>query len=451
MAVSGWGAAPTAYLVNIKAGRLERKSVMKFLAEWIADGENVSAEERATLCDLKIMVGGENACFHWDSRAEAWHELVRVPSVHLAEGIARDWWGIFGGRDVAYRMMRYRMGFILPCLTLSCDGSTLEVSGEQMECENPGLRFWSAGNEVVPRHEAEAELGSFVDGVVGQLGSRDVRGSDLELCWGRVLESRLDAEESAFCEAAGALGVDPYSIEECDARFIEAAGEVFQEGSLSDFLSGVRLLGRSHRSQVLDGIGHAQRKEGDSALLPDLYDATRGVDAGARVRRPGERAWAAGYRSARAFRRIMGVGQGDDLSSVDAISRRLGANGFAHAEGLTGVSALVCRGDGVRIHLRGGGRDVDWSDNFNFARSIGDAVCFPDGECSVVNGLHGAERQAMGRAFAAEFLAPVERVVDMVHEGLDSFDIAGQLRVSPYVVERQVENRGRIREACGQG
>ena len=80
--------------------------------------------------------------------------------------------------------MRYRMGFILPCLSFSCDGSTFEVSGEQMECENPGLRFWSAGNEVVPRDEAEAELGSFVDRVVARLGSRDVRGSEVEFCWG---------------------------------------------------------------------------------------------------------------------------------------------------------------------------------------------------------------------------------------------------------------------------
>ena len=423
---------------------------MKFSAEWIIGAENASAEERATLCDLKILVGRENACLHLDDCAGERYDFVTVPVVHLAEGIARDWWGIFGGRDVVYRTTPYRMGFILPCISFSCDGSGFEVSVDQMYCENPGLRFWSAGSEVVSREEAEAELASFVDRVVTRLGSGDVRDSEVELCWGRVSESRQDPEVSAFCEAAGALGLDPYSIEECDARFIESAAGVLQGGSLCDFLSGVRSLDYGRRVRVLEGIGHAQREGSDTSLLPDLGDATKEVDEGVRRRRPGERAWAAGYRAARVFRGVLGVNQGDDLTSVAVISGKLGTSKFGYADGLTGVSAVVCRQGGVRIHLRGGLRDVDWSQNFNFARSIGDAVCFPDVQCSVVNGLHGAERQAMGRAFAAEFLAPVDRVMDMVHEGLDAFDIAGQLRVSPYVVERQVENRDRIRDACAQ-
>ena len=424
---------------------------MKFLVEWVTDAENASAEERATLCDLKIMVGGENACFHWDYRAERRYEWVTVPAVHLAEGIARDWWGIFGGRDIAYRTMRYRMGFILPCLGFSCDGSAFEVSGEQMDCENPGLRFWSAGEEVVPRDEAELELSSFVEKVVGRLGSGGVRDSEVELCWRRVSDSRMDPEESVFCEAAGALGVDPYSVEESDARFIEAAGDFFEGGSVCDFLSGVRLLNRGHRAQILGGIAGVGKKAAESSLLPYLSDVIKEVGDGARQRRPGERAWASGYRSARAFRRVIGVDQSDDVTSVAAISSRLGASKFGYADGLTGVSAVVCREDGVRIHLRGGSGDVDWSESFNLARSIGDAVCFPDGQCSVVNDLHGAERQAMGRAFAAEFLAPVERVTDMFHGGRDAFEIAAEFRVSPYLIEHQIGNRERIRQACSQG
>ena len=58
------------------------------------------------------------------------------------------------------------------------------------------------------------------------------------------------------------------------------------------------------------------------------------------------------------------------------------------------------------------------------------------------------QRQAAGRAFAAEFLAPVESVLDMVESGLDDDEIAGSFHVSPQVIARQIENRDRIREAC---
>ena len=64
------------------------------------------------------------------------------------------------------------------------------------------------------------------------------------------------------------------------------------------------------------------------------------------------------------------------------------------------------------------------------------------------SGLHQAERQAAGRAFAAELLAPVESVLDMAHSGCDVDEISGSFHVSPQVIARQIENQDRIREAC---
>ena len=54
----------------------------------------------------------------------------------------------------------------------------------------------------------------------------------------------------------------------------------------------------------------------------------------------------------------------------------------------------------------------------------------------------------MGRAFAAEFLAPVDKIIDMSYGGKDVDEIAGVFKVSPQLIERQIENRGRIRLAC---
>ena len=39
---------------------------MRLSTEWISEGANASAEERATLCNLQIFVDGENACLHFD-------------------------------------------------------------------------------------------------------------------------------------------------------------------------------------------------------------------------------------------------------------------------------------------------------------------------------------------------------------------------------------------------
>ena len=66
----------------------------------------------------------------------------------------------------------------------------------------------------------------------------------------------------------------------------------------------------------------------------------------------------------------------------------------------------------------------------------------------MVNGLHNASRQACGRAFAAEFLAPVDEIDSMREDGLDTLAMAHEFGVSTEVVERQIENADRIREAC---
>ena len=108
----------------------------------------------------------------------------------------------------------------------------------------------------------------------------------------------------------------------------------------------------------------------------------------------------------------------------------------------------MSRGVDVHVHLRKSRYGPPSFENFNLARAIGDAVCFLEDGPSVINRLHGAERQAAGRAFAAEFLAPVEAVWGMHEEGYDVGEIAGRFVVDTRVIQHQVENRDRIERAC---
>ena len=100
------------------------------------------------------------------------------------------------------------------------------------------------------------------------------------------------------------------------------------------------------------------------------------------------------------------------------------------------------------VHLRGGEYVPPTSQVFSLTRSVADLVFYPAGGLSVVNRLHRAERQAVGRAFAAEFLAPVEEVYGMASDGYDGPEIASRFGVSDMVVAHQMENYDRILAAC---
>ena len=411
---------------------------MRFSANWIPDGENASAEERATLCELGIFIGAEdsNVSTFFDVEEKQEFESILLPAVHLAEGIASHWWEIFGGRDVEHSFLPWRTGFALPDVRLAFDGAELHVSCEQSEMANPSLSFLHGGSEYLNRTDAEFALSTFVDQVVAKLAADEVAPTEVALAWERVVESRADVDEAAFCEAAGALGCNPYAIAEADANFIVGAAEYFEGEALAEFLAGVRLAAGAVREKIIDWV--SKRRPARRTCLPELTSLAQQL-AAQESTSLGQRPWERGARLARECRAAMDISSTAPISIKD-ITQMLGGVGMARAAGPDGIYALVDhQGDDVHIHLRHRGRPA-WAraaEKFAFARALGDAICFPDTERAAINDLHEADRQAVGRAFAAEFTAPLSAVMEMSAEGKDTEDIAGNFNVNPQIVANQ--------------
>jgi len=85
---------------------------------------------------------------------------------------------------------------------------------------------------------------------------------------------------------------------------------------------------------------------------------------------------------------------------------------------------------------------------FAMARAVGDAACFRHTSLAPVKDLHNTVRQAAGRAFAAEFLAPIDEIRSMRDDKHDLVTIANEFSVSTAVIERQLETEHRIHAAC---
>ena len=431
-------------------------SDVKFLVDWLDGGENAAAEERATLCDLKIVVGDNNACLFFDDELKESFDSLTIPAVHLAAGLARDWWRIFGGRrDHKLSLLPYRTGFVLPDLYFGCDGTTFEVQCRQLHLPNPGLRFWQVPSSYCSRSDAEQHLASFVDAVVGKLTSEGICDAEVSLAWQRVCASRADPAEAAFCEAAGALNIDPYAIEDKDASFVEQAGELFSDEALLEFLGGGASMGSDAGAftfpiSTLSWLRRLERRQSNESVLPTLLEMQ--TQFGAEVGRlPSEPPWSQGHRVAGMLTRELQL-DGRELPTPEVLAKQLGSTRFQriHGEDIEpGLRAVV--GPGPSVHLRDRNRGkYHWApqaETFALARAIGSALCLQETERSVVNSLHDAEQQAVGRAFAAEFLAPAARVLEMAHDGLDNDEIAFEFNVSPWVVSHQRENYERIVKA----
>lgn len=436
---------------------------MRFEVDWQADGANAAEEERATVADLRIFVGDDNVCAYEQPRRRGKErstadrrvnvrrvDHVTVSVYPLAEEIALNWWCLFGSREGELRLLDGRGGYVLPDVRLAFDGAELVVRCLPATYENPDVRFTHRGDSRLTRAGAESALTDFLQSVAARLAAAEVQDSGLQLRWKRVLASREDAEESAFCEAAGALGLDPYHIADTDAEFIVDAGALFSGDPLAELLSGLAANGsRASGHDVLAWLREAEARPESLTQLPGLQDLR---DAMADVRQfaQDESPWAAGYRCARAVRRRMHIGYGERLD-VPTLAERLEGAQFADAPPVSGVRAIVeTRAEATHVHLPAiRSRYGKESKLFAFCRALGDAVANPPVERSAVNDLHNAARQATGRAFAAEFLTPIDEVLSMQDDGKNLSEIAEDFGVSKTVVERQLQNQQRIQAACG--
>ena len=427
--------------------------MMRFEVDWHGTASNAVAEERETVADLRVFIGERNVCEYEEStRSGAGGperaDHVAVSLYPLAEEIAFSWWRLFGGRDDELRLVDGRCGYAVPDIRMTFDGAGFDAVCRPYDYGAEAGRFFQESSERLSREEAERALADFVDRVVERLDEKRVEDCGLRSRWRRVRESRGTAGEAAFCEAAGALSIDPYDIADSDAGFIKGMGALFTGEPLMELLSGLRgprLARPALRRETPERIREAERRPRHKSRLPALVDLREAL-ANTRRPRPGERPWARGHRCAREARHRLDIGAANRFN-VTFLAARLGAPGFAAAASIpSGIRAVVrSEADSVQVHLRAGDRPT--SRLFALGRAIGDAVASPPVARSAVNDLRKASRQAIGRAFAAEFLAPIDEIRSMCEDGRDIGTIASEFGVSEEVVERQLENEDRIAAA----
>ena len=418
---------------------------LKLSAEWLDDAENAALEERATVADVRMTVASRNVMQHFF--AESLSDHVTVSLYGLVNGLTHDWWSIFGARDREFSLMNYRGGYLLPDVAFWFDGSVFEVEARQRAYQNPDVRFWGGMKEVLSRSEAEAALSEIIEMVLDRLKAAKLDQTSAALRWKRVQSSRMSNDQE-FCEVAGSLGLDPYDIADEAASFIEKAEQIFEREPLLEFAAGATGV---KQGPLLEWVERMLGYRGFQYRLADLKGLAAQTVSAAPTK-TGQPAWATGYRRARVMRETLGLSQSDRFQSFKELARLLGASkSYNTARQVDGIRALRSeREDGVQIHLRNHGEsgEAPAAHLFAFTRAVGDVMCFPDSHLAPINDAHHAYRQAAGRAFAAEFLAPVDEVRSMVADKHDIVSIANEFAVSTAVIERQVENQVRIEDAC---
>lgn len=254
----------------------------------------------------------------------------------------------------------------------------------------------------------------------------------------RLDDSYAQPAEHEFCRTAGALQISPYNLTDKAAELVRGIiAAMPEEDARLDFASTMDFDEVEDISRQIDQDLAQLSDRNSLTALPSAVVALDETIAG--LAKSGLKPWQKGTQAAKALREHFKLGADVPVGRADRLAKMCGADDFVlkdiGSQEILAFQAKVQSAPTVLVQSEWGAL----SSAFFLARAVGDYLVFQSKKSCVSNKY--TDRQAVGRAFAAEFMAPAEGVVSMIDEEERSMTkVALHYGVSVEVVKHQYQN-----------
>jgi hypothetical protein len=412
----------------------------KLLVEWEDPCGAKGEELRATWCRLSIQVGETPVTRVLDERSQTVRDAIYCAAYPLAEWFVFNWWSLLNEPErqrstgERHNLRFAREGFAFPDLELFSEDSLVRAIWKPYKPTAAPVRFLDEGFALLDRKVLASEIAAFVDKVVARLASANVAQTCLMEEWTAIRETSPEEEE--FCETAGALGLDPYDMEDtmADEIFSVADGlptEIKREFFLAADSSALTQQAR-WISKCLRQLGDYETKT-KLAGKKGLYQTQSGASS----------PWQSGYELARKFRQEFALGNITKPLNVEKLCGLKKGNlpvirvGQEHQ-----LDAVVKLAPNLGPQIATS-KVRESSKSYLLARALCEYLCSGMEESALLTRI-SSDKQKRNRAFAAELLAPADGIRKLLSGSRIAHDeiaeIASHLNVSEWLVQHQVQN-----------
>lgn len=405
------------------------------------------AEERACFAALGISAHERWLTEGHDILANRLRQKPLLSAYHLAEWAAWNWWRLrWEPRTSAvewsqsHRIASIGSGYIWPDITVFSDGERIALLAKPtLERPETSFRYISDFAAVIPAGQFEAGLDEFFYKVLNRLESERVKATNFEAIWKSLREERNSPEISRVRKFEALLGMepdeaDPNVLDQLLADAKEFSFDAVEEiAADSDRNGNVLTISRLREMAKRNGYEVVPQ---DSVRLPARSELRRREDVAA---------WKLGADAAKALRdqeRLVGNTISDQqLANMAGTSVSSLSDSSWGADLSFAIDENFNRGRMVFRSKWHTGR------RFELARLLGDRILAP-----LENRLFPATRshtyrQKMQRAFAAEFLSPIELVEEMLGGDYSmecQQDVATHFKVSELTIRTLLVNHNRL-------
>lgn len=408
---------------------------------------------------LAIRAGDEVLTRNIDNWSRTVRNEARLSAYPLALWLAQSWWRLrYEILPVTRPNHAWRMGHELcaaghgyawPQLLFASEGDHIDIwSIPSPHSPESSVQYLAGGYQVIDAGEFERSIDTFISSTIARLDSVSIRATPLHDLWAEVMSERSDREMHDYRHLEALLGNDPGECpEEVINRFATAGSEIGAAAltELAPICAGDAPL--SHIDQLRQ--------------MAQANGLTARIDAGILklmhcLKTPAPlAAWEKGRLLAHEAREYFGLNGGaiTDAQLGDMIG--LPADQLLENKPPTRtVVGLAVRKETpniVSLHLRKRSRT---GRRFEISRMIADYVTAPESDHWLPVTDAKTTRQKTQRAFAAEFLAPIEGIRSFLDEDLSSDAIeeaAEHFGVASVAIQTQLVNSGYLQPEVLEG
>lgn len=418
-------------------------------AKWMASASG-APEVRATAALFDMYVDGIYLTRNQDIWAETVRDNVFVSAYPLAMWFAASWWRLNyeplpaqqPGHDwrMAHELGAANHGFVWPRVIFVPDGEAIHLWAAASMTPDQSVQYLQSLDvpRLLPLGDFQQGVQRFMQSVLARLDAKALAASNLAQLWAVLQEDLADPEAVRRRKLEAELGFDP---EECPEDALDAAllwEERVGEEALTELAPAIASSGGSPDLTTLEQLEGGSGVVGTPTVSPDCIVH---LDRGA----PWERA----VHDAQALRRAMG-NIGEPLSSrklYDLLGLPLAPHSqLTEFAGRARVAVAIPLGHQQMKFVPRRRNPV--GQRFQLARFLGEYLRSPkDPKGWLASTDLATSRQKYQRAFAAEFLCPIESLTSFLDGDFSSYAIdeaVEKFEVSEKVVTNLLLNSGYI-------
>lgn len=416
-----------------------------------------SPEVAATAAEISIVCGPWIATLAYDEMARSPREKVFLSGYPLALWLAGSWWRLqwettpigSGQGEISWRMAHEMpaagFGFLWPSISFVSDGEHVEVRciPSKAGSKEP-LRYLSDFREFISLESFKDGVLIFIKAVVDRLESEGETKSDLKNLWQGILEEREDPYLSFRRQLEARLG---YDVEEAPESLLNNLDNLILDagnGAIAEIASGVADADPVSTFAAVQELAKTQGVQGKIEVSKEVQQKSKTIRG--RKSTP----WERGRQLAHVARNTWDL-NGDKVTDKHLLdilqfSGKIFEKFTPLNQKRLPLGLSIKKEDSEKLNFLFRAR-TNFSRRFEAARFLGDWLMengvdkwFPttDGKTA---------RQKVQRAFAAEFLCPIESLTEFLQEDFSEDRIeeaTGYFAVSTRTILSHLVNHHRI-------